>query len=349
LSVCIEKIQIPSGIDPFFLFGQHDTNLKNVRDSFFVEVGIVKDEIWIKGESEENVINAKSFFMEIISMLKIGKTPDEMELEYLFDKYLNQENIKNFEDRECGLPQLGPRGLSKQVLGGEKGFYSTLINDENSQLKTVKVRPKTEGQAKYVETMKENDLVFSIGPAGTGKTYLAVAMAVEALRCGTVQRIILARPAVEAGERLGFLPGTLVEKVDPYLRPLLDSMYDMIPPEKVQYLREKQVIEIVPLAYMRGRTLNNSFIILDEAQNTTHQQMKMFLTRIGFYSKAVITGDITQIDLAKDMKSGLVECQTILKGVLGISFVYLHKQDVIRHPLVKKIIDAYEIFENNEK
>ncbi len=220
--------------------------------------------------------------------------------------------------------------------------------NHNIKVEGVGVFPKTAGQKRYIEAMQKNDLVFAIGPAGTGKTYLAVAMAVEALRRGEVQRIVLVRPAVEAGEKLGFLPGDMLEKVDPYLRPLYDSLFDMMSPERFNYYRSKSIIEVAPLAYMRGRTLNSAFIILDEAQNTTRGQLKMFLTRMGFGSKAVITGDVTQIDLEKREDSGLVESAKILKGIEGIEFVYLNKEDVVRNPLVKRIIKAYEDFESEK-
>ncbi|MFQ6066352.1 MAG: PhoH family protein, partial [bacterium] len=208
------------------------------------------------------------------------------------------------------------------------------------------VRPRTEGQRKYVEAMKNNDVVFSIGPAGTGKTYLAVAMAIAALEKEEVVRMILTRPTVEAGEKLGYLPGGLEDKVEPYLRPLYDALYDLILADKFQTLLERRIIEIAPLAYMRGRTLNDAFIILDEAQNTTYEQMKMFLTRLGFGSKVVITGDITQIDLPAHRSSGLVEVQSLFKGVKGIQTVYLTQRDVVRHRLVQEIVKAYE---NHEK
>ncbi len=211
------------------------------------------------------------------------------------------------------------------------------------------IRPRTEGQREYVRCIQENDIVFAIGPAGTGKTYIAVAMAVRALKKKQISRIILVRPAVEAGEKLGFLPGDLQEKVAPYLRPLYDALYDMLEIELFQKYLERGTIEVAPLAYMRGRTLNDSFIILDEAQNTTPEQMKMFLTRLGFGSKMVITGDITQIDLPQGKGSGLVLIQNILKGIDGIAFVYLTDRDVVRHDLVQKIIKAYEKYENQSE
>jgi phosphate starvation-inducible protein PhoH and related proteins len=209
------------------------------------------------------------------------------------------------------------------------------------------IKPKTATQIEYTKKVKDNDIVFAIGPAGTGKTYLAVAFAISALKNKQINKIVLSRPAVEAGESLGFLPGDLSEKIDPYLKPLYDALEDMIPLEKLKLYIEKKVIEIVPLAYMRGRTLNNSFVILDEAQNATNVQMKMFLTRLGPNSKAIITGDITQIDLQGKEHSGLVQIQNILKNIPDIEFVYFTKNDVVRHKLVKDIIDAYERYNGN--
>ncbi len=217
-------------------------------------------------------------------------------------------------------------------------------DDGTPQLKTRRsdLRGRTPRQKNYIQAIQNHDISFGIGPAGTGKTYLAVASAVDAYERNTVERIILCRPAVEAGERLGFLPGDLSQKVDPYLRPLYDALFDLLGFEKTRSLMEKQTIEIAPLAYMRGRTLNNAFVILDEAQNTTQEQMKMFLTRIGFGSKAVITGDVTQIDLPRGAKSGLIQAQHVLADVRGIAFTYFTSSDVVRHPLVARIVDAYE-------
>jgi len=208
---------------------------------------------------------------------------------------------------------------------------------------------KTPSQKVYIDTIKKSDITFGVGPAGTGKTYLAMAMAVSYLKQQKVSRIILTRPAVEAGEKLGFLPGTLTEKVDPYLRPLYDALYEMVDPEKIKDMLEKNIIEIAPLAFMRGRTLNDAFIILDEAQNTTREQMKMFLTRIGFGSKAVITGDITQIDLPKVSQSGLVEALQVLKDVKGIGICRFSEKDVVRHPVVQRIITAYDRYEKERE
>ena len=229
---------------------------------------------------------------------------------------------------------------------------STVLNELSSGVvvsthKGKIIRPKTSGQRRYIGTISRSDVVFGIGPAGTGKTYLAMAVAIASLKKKEVERVILTRPAVEAGEHLGFLPGDLQDKVDPYLRPLYDALYDILGQETYLKYREKGIIEIAPLAYMRGRTLDDSFIILDEAQNCTPAQMKMFLTRLGFGSKAVITGDITQVDLPRGKTSGLVQIQKVLKGVEGIGFCYLHESDVVRHPLVQRIIQAYDVYDKS--
>jgi phosphate starvation-inducible PhoH-like protein len=254
------------------------------------------------------------------------------------------------------------RAHGQQVFNGElSSMLRVLVADPSVTLRQLaeagkqravgnkrQVQPKSVNQRQYLEAIEQSDMVFGIGPAGTGKTYLAVAMAISALLSKKVARIILARPAVEAGERLGFLPGTLQEKVDPYLRPLYDALYDLLEPEKVDRFLEKNVIEIAPIAFMRGRTLNDSFVILDEAQNTTSEQMKMFVTRLGFNSKAVITGDITQIDLPNAKRSGLIEAMNVLQGVEGIRFQMFNETDVVRHQLVQRIIRAYEDFKTRD-
>ena len=255
--------------------------------------------------------------------------------------YADAEKPLSVDDIQLGLVEIGtrPAAASPSAPASE-----ATLDDGTPRLRTrrVDLHGRTPNQVAYLKAIAAHDITFGIGPAGTGKTYLAVACAVDALERDTVKRIVLVRPAVEAGERLGFLPGDLAQKVDPYLRPLYDALYDLLGFDKVMKLFERNTIEIAPLAYMRGRTLNHSFIILDEAQNTTPEQMKMFLTRIGFGTKAVITGDVTQIDLARGQKSGLIEADRVLSGVRGIAFVKFTSADVVRHPLVQKIIDAYE-------
>lgn len=241
-------------------------------------------------------------------------------------------------------------GYAVRILSGDQSVDLKKIFKDEVYISSTKrvITPKTVNQKNYIDSIKQFDIVFGIGPAGTGKTYLAMAMAVSALIKEKVNRVVLARPAVEAGERLGFLPGDLYEKVNPYLRPLYDALHDMMAFENASRLLEQGVIEVAPLAFMRGRTLNDSFVILDEAQNATPEQMKMFLTRLGFSSKAVITGDVTQTDLPDGKTSGLIEARGILKGIRGIQFVYFSREDVIRHPLVQEIIDAYEEMEKNK-
>lgn len=265
---------------------------------------------------------------------------------------------KAVEDGAKVLEQLLDLSTRREIVPTDMQYALTLINQKPAENLTDKlsevllttsrgkqIRAKTVGQYRYIQAIREKDITFGIGPAGTGKTYLAVVMAVRALRDKKAERIILTRPAVEAGEKLGFLPGDLQDKVDPYLRPLYDGLYDTLGPDVAQKYMERGVIEIAPLAYMRGRTLDDAFIILDEAQNTTPEQMKMFLTRIGFGSKAVVTGDVTQIDLPKSNQSGLLLIEKILQGIDEISFNYLTAQDVVRHPVVAKIIEAYEAYQ----
>ncbi|HHW30546.1 MAG TPA: PhoH family protein [Clostridiaceae bacterium] len=303
------------------LFGNYDENINLIEENIDVKLISRDNEIKIVG-NEEDANTAKAVIERLIEIAKQG---DE----------ITRQNV------------LYLTRLAKEKQFGEIKDY--LVDYISISARGRQIKPKTHGQQIYVDSIKRNDIVFAIGPAGTGKTFLAVAMAVTAFKNKEVSRIILTRPAVEAGEKLGFLPGDLQNKVDPYLRPLYDALYEMLGTETYQKYLERGIIEVVPLAYMRGRTLNDSFIILDEAQNTTPEQMKMFLTRIGFGSKAIITGDITQIDLPSDKKSGLKEVTKIIKDIKGIDFVYLTEKDVVRHELVQKIIKAYERYENKNK
>ncbi|WP_420806025.1 PhoH family protein [Bacillus kwashiorkori] len=300
--------------NPVQLFGISDSHLKMLEQELSVSIITRGEVVKISGEDENAQLAAT-----IITTLA---------------KLVNK-----------GI-QISSRDIMLAVQMGKKGtieYFGDLYKEEiTKNAKGKSIRVKTLGQRNYVEAMKQNDLVFGIGPAGTGKTYLAVVLAVHALKNNTVKRIILTRPAVEAGESLGFLPGDLKEKVDPYLRPLYDALHDVLGQEHTQRLIERGTIEIAPLAYMRGRTLDDAFVILDEAQNTTKAQMKMFLTRLGFGSKMVITGDRTQIDLPKGIQSGLISVEEILKNIPGIKFIYLEQGDVVRHPLVAKIIQAYD-------
>lgn len=317
----ISKTYVIEGLDPRLLFGQNSGYLKTIENSFKAEIIARGDKIIIEGSKDE-VDRVFKLFTDLGTRLKSG--------DYITEQYLNYA-IEMVREGDGGPANaLGDKYLSEATL-------------------KLKVRPKTIGQKKYLEAIEKNDIVFGIGPAGTGKTYLAVAVAVAALRDKRVNRVVLARPAVEAGESLGFLPGDIRAKVDPYLRPVYDALYEMMPPEKTQKLVELGVIEILPLAFMRGRTLNNTFVILDEAQNTTAAQMKMFLTRLGEGSRAVVTGDVTQIDLAKDKVSGLVIIQKILANIKGIEFLFLTDKDVVRHRLVQQIIRAYEKYEKRRK
>ena len=308
------SIPISDTIDRGELFGGLDRNLKLIEDSLKVDIIQRDNELILKGVQTDR---AGRIIREMMDVLEKGEKLAEQKINYIAD-----------------LSDKGISYNSENVSGDIICF-----THEGKPL-----RPKTIGQKGYVDTIRRKDIVFGIGPAGTGKTYIAVAMAVNAFKNKEIQKIILARPAVEAGERLGFLPGDLQEKVDPYLRPLYDALYDVLGRESALRLKEKEVIEVVPLAYMRGRTLDNSFIILDEAQNTTPEQMKMFLTRMGFGSKVVVTGDVTQIDLPRGKKSGLIEASKILKDVKEIGFCYMKDADVVRHQLVKKIINAYDVY-----
>ena len=311
------KIQLSSEIDRTELFGNLDVNLDLIQEAAGVEIIQRDDRLILKGDSDDALDMAEGLLGELSSILENGEKLDKQKVLYVIS--LSREGVSYRESK-----------VNRDVI---------CFTHNGRPLK-----PKTIGQKAYVDSMRSKDVVFGIGPAGTGKTYIAVAMAVNAYKNKEVQKIILARPAVEAGERLGFLPGDLQDKVDPYLRPLYDALYDVLGRDAALRLKEKEVIEVVPLAYMRGRTLDNAFIIIDEAQNTTREQMKMFLTRMGFGSKVVVTGDITQIDLPRGKKSGLVEAERVLKNVRDIDFCYLKDTDVVRHELVKKIINAYDQF-----
>ena len=313
----IEKKIVIENVNMQDLLGFNDSNLKIIENRFNTSVTVRGDNVILKGVAEE---------IELIEKIL-------SEMSYV----LNTSGRLNTSDVNTIL-ELTSKG--KEIVDEDELDAIVLYTKKDV------IKARTSGQINYINHAKKNDICFAIGPAGTGKTYLAVAIAVSALKRGIVKRIILARPAVEAGESLGFLPGDFREKIDPYLRPLYDALDDMIPSEKLKSYIEKRVIEIVPLAYMRGRTLNNAYVILDEAQNATTMQMKMFLTRLGGNSKSIVTGDVTQIDLPPKQISGLNQAKEILSKVEGVAFVYFDKSDVVRHKLVKDIIDAYEKFNN---
>ena len=302
------------------LYGLQDENLKFLESHLGAKIVARGGDICITG-NEEEVELAAEVIGQLTELIRTGNVIAIPDINYCLQAVLEGRGNRLVE-------------MLNQVIQ---------ITARGKQIK-----PKTIGQYQYVQAIKKHDITFGIGPAGTGKTYLAVVMAVSALKNKEVNRIVLTRPAVEAGEKLGFLPGDLQEKVNPYLRPLYDGLYDILGIDTAQRYMDKSVIEVAPLAYMRGRTLDDSFIILDEAQNTTPEQMKMFLTRLGFGSKAVVTGDVTQVDLPKNSNSGLVVVQKILKGLEGISFQYLTQADVIRHPVVQRIVLAYEEYQRNE-
>jgi len=315
-----ERIDLGSYDERFYaVVGRGDENVRYFSKVFDVKIVPRGTELIVKGE-DEKVRRFSSFIRAVLSRLeRESLTPQEV-----------REYAKDFLEKTDG--QGRPEEEAEIIL----------ITHRRRA-----IAPRTDTQRRYVEAIRKNDVVFGVGPAGTGKTYLAMAMALSHLKEQRVNKIILTRPAVEAGEKLGFLPGTIAEKVDPYLRPLYDALYDMVDYDKAMYMLERNIIEIAPLAFMRGRTLNDAFIILDEAQNATREQMKMFLTRIGFGSKVVVTGDITQIDLPRKEHSGLVEALRILRGIEGIDFVWFSQEDVVRHPIVARIISAYETYERD--
>ncbi len=315
-NVIEKKIYLEATTDLISFYGFNDANLRPIEDAFSSFISVRGNQIFLKGVEHEVLI--------------IEKVIKEMQFTLNTTGLLKPEDVMT-------IIRLTLSG--NEVL--EREYEDIILYTKKDVIKA-----KTGSQKKYIQIVKNNDIIFAIGPAGTGKTYLAVAFAVAELKKGLRNRIILVRPAVEAGESLGFLPGDFKEKIDPYLRPLYDALQDMLPSEQLKNYLERGIIEIIPLAYMRGRTLNNAFVILDEAQNTTEIQMKMFLTRLGANSKAIITGDITQIDLPVNKQSGLIQVMKILKGIEGVGFLHFEKRDVIRHRLVREIIEAYEKFEN---
>lgn len=314
-----------AGLNLLNFIGFNDAHINLVKDRFNSTIVVRGDKLIIKSDNDEEADQIEKIFNELIFLQKRQGGISTNDVDLVLDLIKNDN---------------GSSGSFRDTFGVDEKE----INDIVLFKKTDFIKLKTQSQKEYFKQVKKNDIVFAIGPAGTGKTYLAVTFAVSALKNKEINKIVLARPAVEAGESLGFLPGNLSEKIDPYLRPLYDALEDMIPFDKLKSYMEKNTIEVIPLAYMRGRTLNNAFVILDEAQNSTTTQMKMFLTRLGANSKAIITGDVTQIDLPKREQSGLVQIQEILQGIEGIEFVYFNKSDVVRHKLVKDIIDAYDKF-----
>jgi len=303
------------GVDPLKLFGTRESHLGLVEKRYPGVVVVRGEDIILKG-SDDQIERLTEFFSELIEVARGGRTINEQDFTYILNKKNGEEAKNEFEE------------LEREVLVSTR--------------KGRQIKPRTPGQKRYVDAITEHDITFGIGPAGTGKTYLAVASAVAALKARAIDRIFLVRPVVEAGESLGFLPGDFQAKLDPYVRPVLDALFDMLGQDRTTKLMENGTIEIAPLAYMRGRTLNDAFVILDEAQNTTELQMKMFLTRLGQNAKAIINGDVTQIDLEPPSRSGLLAAEKILRDLDGISFVYLGRDDIVRHRLVRKILSAFD-------
>ena len=311
-------VHISGQIEPFF--GTLDENVRLLEDTLHVRTHLNDNRLSIEGE-QDSVDHAVKIVEEYNHVTRHGRK-------------LTSAEVKSLIHVATDEPHESPRGMFEH--GRQRSFGKKVVT------------PKNASQRRYMEEIEKHDMMFGVGPGGTGKTYIAVAMAVSALLTKQVNRIILARPAVEAGERLGFLPGTLQQKIDPYMRPLYDALYDMLDADKLERFLEKGIVEVAPLAFMRGRTLNDSFVILDEAQNTTSEQMKMFLTRLGFNSKAVVTGDVTQVDLPQGKKSGLVEALEVTGRIEGIAFIRFDERDVVRHNLVQQIIKAYEEFGTGE-
>lgn len=311
------------GVDPLKLFGARDSHLEIVDRTFPGVVVVRGDDIILSG-SRDQIDRLTEFFREVIDIARNGRSLTEQDFVYILGRN---------GDREKAAPSVEYAGLERDVVVSTR--------------KGVSISPRTPGQKRYLDAIRTHDIAFGIGPAGTGKTYLAVAAAVAALRIGAIERIFLVRPVVEAGESLGFLPGDFQAKLDPYVRPIVDALGDMLGHDRISKLMENGTIEIAPLAYMRGRTLNDAYVILDEAQNTTEMQMKMFLTRLGRNAKAVVNGDVTQIDLDPPSRSGLMAAQRILREVAGIAFVQLTQDDVVRHKLVQRIINAWDAYEHS--
>jgi phosphate starvation-inducible PhoH-like protein len=314
------KLVIPTQQNMLDLLGHRDELLKVIEAEFTADILVRGNEITIRG-NETETDKVEEVFRELLEVLAAGES-------------LTKDQVSQTINLIRGTETISPKVLAQDVILSHRG---------------KSIRPKTPGQKRYIDMIRAKTATFAIGPAGTGKTYLAMAMAVQALKQKAVSRIILTRPAVEAGEKLGYLPGTLFEKVDPYLKPLYDAMFEMMDPEQYQQYMERGTIEVAPLAFMRGRTLNDSFIILDEAQNTSPEQMKMFLTRLGFGSKVVVTGDVTQIDLPEGKRSGLLVTERILSGIDDLAFIHLTAKDVVRHKLVQRIVEAYKRFEDSKK
>jgi phosphate starvation-inducible PhoH-like protein len=315
------------GVDPLKLFGPRDSHLALV-DRYFPGVVVVRGDDIILNGTNDQLERLTSFFREAIDIARSGRSLSEQDIGYILKA--NPDTVENDV-----APSVEYAGLERDVVVSTR--------------KGLSIAPRTPGQKRYIDAIRTHDIVFGIGPAGTGKTYLAVACAVAALRMGAIERIFLVRPVVEAGESLGFLPGDFQAKLDPYVRPIVDALADMLTVDRTSKMMENGTIEIAPLAYMRGRTLNDAYVILDEAQNTTEMQMKMFLTRLGRNAKAIVNGDVTQVDLDPPSRSGLVAAQKILKNVDGIAFVTLTQDDVVRHRLVQRIINAFDARDRDER
>jgi phosphate starvation-inducible PhoH-like protein len=315
------------GVDPLKLFGPRDSHLALV-DRYFPGVVVVRGDDIILNGTNDQLERLTSFFREAIDIARSGRSLSEQDIGYILKA--NPDTVENDV-----APSVEYAGLERDVVVSTR--------------KGLSIAPRTPGQKRYIDAIRTHDIVFGIGPAGTGKTYLAVACAVAALRMGAIERIFLVRPVVEAGESLGFLPGDFQAKLDPYVRPIVDALADMLTVDRTSKMMENGTIEIAPLAYMRGRTLNDAYVILDEAQNTTEMQMKMFLTRLGRNAKAIVNGDVTQVDLDPPSRAGLVAAQKILKNVDGIAFVTLTQDDVVRHRLVQRIINAFDARDRDER